>query len=211
MKTKKNDLIEIEFVARLEDGTVFDTTSKEEAIKAKLIDEKTDKKFEPLKIFIGKGHVIKGLDKALEDKEVGKDYEIKLSAKEAYGLRDPTLIKTLPTHAFEQVPVRGMFVNVNGLVARVSAVTGGRVLVDFNNPLSGKEIKYNFKIVKLVEDEKEELKTLFEMFKINIDVEEIEGKFKVHVKDNVPEEILKKVEKEVKELIKKEVVLEKVK
>ncbi|UCD21166.1 MAG: FKBP-type peptidyl-prolyl cis-trans isomerase [archaeon] len=199
MKTKKDDLVEIEFTGKIK-GTdqVFDTTDQEEAKKAGLVDDKVRREFKPMKVFIGKGQVAKGFDKVLEDKETGKDYHIEIDSKDAYGKRDAKLIKTLPMHAFEQQPVRGMFVNVNGLVARVISVTGGRVLVDFNNPLSGKDLVYDFKIIKIITDKKEKITVLVEKYRLKPEIEEKEGKLKVKIKG--PEQIVKNIEKEAKEL-----------
>lgn len=207
MKTKKNDLVEVEFTARIKDGPVFDTTNEEEARKAGLIDETFKRDFKPIKIFIGTGEVIKGFDKALEDKEVGKEFEVTINAKDAYGSRNANLIKTLPLHAFEQQPIRGMFVNVNGLIAKVIAVTGGRVLVDFNNPLAGKDLVYKFKILRIIEDDKEKINVLAEKFGLKVKIEDIEDKLKI-VLEKASEEVIKKFKEKVKEIVKKEIVFE---
>ncbi|MEM1535773.1 MAG: peptidylprolyl isomerase [Candidatus Pacearchaeota archaeon] len=207
MRTKKNDLVEVEFTASLKDGTVFDTTNEEEARKAGLIDENYKREFKPLKIFIGKKEVIEGFDKALEGKEIGKEFEIEISAKEGYGLRDANLIRTLPLHAFEQKPVRGMFVNVNGFVAKVISVTGGRILVDFNNPLAGKDLVYKFKILRIIEDDKEKLEVLAEKFNLKIKVDNSGEKLKV-VFEEAPKELVEKFKEEARELLGKEIVFE---
>ena len=158
MKTKKNDFVEIDFVARIKDGNVFDTTKEEEAKKAGLISEKAEKKdqFKPLSVCIGQGMLIKGLDKALENKEVGKDYRIELKPSEAFGLRDAKLIKTVALSSFKEMPQRGMFVNVDGIVARVVTVTSGRALLDFNNPLAGKPLMYDIQIIRIIKESKVE-------------------------------------------------------
>ncbi|MCX6741670.1 MAG: FKBP-type peptidyl-prolyl cis-trans isomerase [Candidatus Pacearchaeota archaeon] len=179
-KTKKNDFVEIEFVAKTKEGIVFDTTNLDEAKKAGLVtDEELKKpeimtKFKPLKICIGQGQILKGFDKVLEDKETGKDYEIELKTKEAYGIRDSKLIKTVPLSAFEEMPQRGIIVNVNGMMAKVISVAGGRVLIDLNHPLSGKDIFYKFKILKVIEDDKEKVEAFFE--DINLKPESIDIK-----------------------------------
>jgi hypothetical protein len=50
----------------------------------------------------------------------------------------------------------------NNLV-KVLSVSGGRVTLDFNNPLAGKDIKYTFKIKRIVEDMNEKVTALFEV------------------------------------------------
>jgi FKBP-type peptidyl-prolyl cis-trans isomerase 2 len=179
-KTKKNDFVEIEFIAKTKEGVVFDTTLIEEAKKAGLVSEEELKrpeiknKFKPLRVCIGQNQILKGFENALEDKETGKDYDVELKAKEAYGQRDSKLIKTVPLTAFEEMPQRGMIVNVNGMMAKVIAITGGRVMIDLNHPLSGKDILYRFKILKIIQDNKEKIESIFD--NINLKPESIEIK-----------------------------------
>ncbi|MEM4703155.1 MAG: peptidylprolyl isomerase [Candidatus Pacearchaeota archaeon] len=208
MKTKKNDLVEVDYTARIKDGPIFDTTSEEEAKKAGLVDENFKREFRPVKILIGKGEVIKGFDKALENKEIGREYEQEISSKDAFGPRDARLIRTVPLHAFEKQPVRGMFVNVNNFVAKVISVTGGRVLVDLNNPLAGKDLVYKFKILRVVEDDKEKISFLAKKFGLKVEINEKEEEIKARV--NCSDETLKKIEKDCEGFIKKKIIFEKI-
>jgi FKBP-type peptidyl-prolyl cis-trans isomerase 2 len=157
----KKDFVELEFTAKVKDGQVFDTNIKEKAKELGIEDVR------PLWACIGEKMVLTGLDNALAGKEVGKEYEIELKPEEAFGKRNPNLVKTIPVSVFleKQVnPVPGMFLNLDGLIVRISSVSGGRVLVDFNNPLAGKDVIYTFKIIKKVDDMTEKLKILSEFF-----------------------------------------------
>ena len=69
MALKKNDFIEIDFTAKLEDGTIFDTTRKADLEKAEL----NIKEVKPLVLSIGHSMIIKGFDKILEGKEIGEN------------------------------------------------------------------------------------------------------------------------------------------
>ena len=157
---KKNDFVEIDFTARIkETDIVFDTTLIEDAKKANLPTEK----IKPLRICIGQGMIILGLDKALEEKEIGKKYALELKPKDAFGERNAKLIKVMPLKVFtakEIVPIQGMMLTLDDMLARISAVSGGRVIVDFNNPLAGKEITYTFTIRRQITQEKEKIATL---------------------------------------------------
>lgn len=154
---KKGDWIELDFSARV-DGKLFDTTRYEEAAQEKLISNK--ERLKPLIICVGEGMVIKGLDRALEGKEIGREYEIELKPEEAFGQRNPALIQTIPLSAFKEKPEPSSFVSINGIVAKVITVTGGRVLVDFNSPLAGKKVSYSFKINCIINDQVEKVKAL---------------------------------------------------
>jgi len=167
---KKKDFIEIEFTAKLADGSVFDTNIEETAKKIGI-----DKVAHPLKICVGEGMVLRGFDNALDGKELNKKYSVELKPEDAFGQRDPSMIKTVPISAFLEKdvnPYPGMMLNLDGMIVRISSVSGGRVLVDFNNPLSGKNIIYEFKILNKIEDLNEKLKVLT-IFYLGIDKFEI--------------------------------------
>jgi len=159
--TKKNDFVEIEFTGKA-NGEIFDTTSKE---KAKEINPEMQVK--PLTVCIGQEMVVKGFDAALADKEIGKKYNINLEAKDAFGKRNPGLIKTIPVRVFREQninPVPGLMLNLDGMIAKILSISGGRIMTDFNNPLAGKDIEYEFTITKKVNDEKDKVDSLQEFF-----------------------------------------------
>ncbi len=163
MAIEKNSFIEIEFSARVKDGEIFDTTRKEEA-KALGIKEEEVK---PLIISVGNEMVVSGLDKDLIGKESGKEYHLEIKSEEAFGKRDPTLIQMVPiTNFLEQRinPQRGMQFSLDGRLAKILSVSGGRVMVDFNNALAGKDIVYDYKINRIIKDKKEQLDALQDFF-----------------------------------------------
>ena len=158
---KKGDFIEIKYTG-YKNGEVFDSNIEEDI-------KKLDKNLKVNKfvIVVGEGMVIGGLDKAFEGKNIGREYEISLSPKEGFGDRNRELIKTIPLSMFKEKnvdPRPGMMFNLDNTMARIIAVSGARVITDFNNPLAGKNIVYKFIIIKKVEDEKDKIETLFEFF-----------------------------------------------
>jgi FKBP-type peptidyl-prolyl cis-trans isomerase 2 len=156
--TKKNDFVSIEFTGKSE-GKVFDSNRKEDL---KDINPKVESS--ELVVVIGQGMVVPGLDKALEEKEIGKSYDVSIYAKEGFGERKREMVKTIPLKVFTQQkinPYPGAVLMMDQMMVRIISVSGGRVLADFNNPLSGKDLEYNFKIVKKIEDDKERCKSLF--------------------------------------------------
>lgn len=161
IKTKKNDFVEIEFVG-LANREIFDTNIKKEAEKMGLQIET-----KPLIVCIGQGMLVKGFDKALEGKEIGKKYKIEISPDEGFGTRNPSLIKTIPLSAFKQKdvqPAPGLMLDLDGMLTKVLTVSGGRVIVDFNTPLAGKDIEYEFTIKRKITDEKEKINSLQDFF-----------------------------------------------
>ena len=203
-KTKKKDFVEIKYTGYV-NGEPFDSNIEEDLKK---INEK--EKVRESVVCIGEGFVIPGLDKALEGKEIGKEYEIEVSPKEGFGERRRELIRVLPLKAFTEKKVNpqpGMVLALDNSIVKIIAVSGARVSTDFNNPLSGKNLKYKFKIARKVESESEKAKALFEViFKF---VPEFEVKEKIVVKGpKVLEGFVKAFNDKFKELIGKELDFE---
>lgn len=205
MKTKKGDFIEIDFTATVKDGNIFDTTMRNEAFKDGLIAENDKREFKPLTLCIGQGMVVKGLDKELEDKEAGKEYEVELQPKDAFGIRKPNLIRPAPLSAFKERPLTGMFVNVDGAIAKVINVAGGRTLLDFNPPLAGRVVVYKVKINKLINEKDKRMDILAKTFglKLNdIKIESSKATAKLEKEKSIPVEIQEKALKELKKKVK---------
>lgn len=171
MAFKKNDFIEIDFVARISEGEVFDSTLKEELDK---LGSKNPAK--PFIFSLGNDMFLKGIEEFLMDKGIGK-HEITLEPEKAFGNRDASLIKLFPESVFRQHdvrPVAGYVFNFDGKLAKILSVNGGRVRVDFNNPLAGKTVVYNVEVKRVVDDINEKVKALNDFFlrgdfKFNID------------------------------------------
>ncbi len=157
---KEKDFIELEYVGRTREGRIFDTNIKEEAKKIEL-----DIATRPLIICLGQNMILPAIDKFLIDKEIDKDYTLELKPEEAFGKRDSKLLKTMPMSVFkkqEVFPQAGMLFEFDGMIARISAVSGGRVIVDFNNPLAGKEVSYNLKVKRKIESLEEKTSSIIQ-------------------------------------------------
>ncbi len=159
---KENDFVELEFTGRVKEGEIFDTTKKEDAEKIGLKIEN-----HPFIVCVGKEMVIKGLDDSLVNKEIGKEYDIELEPKDAFLDRNPSLVKLIPLKIFSEKnvsPRPGMTLALDNMLVRIASVSGGRVLVDFNNPLSGKIIIYEYKIIRKVDSLEEKINSLLDYF-----------------------------------------------
>ena len=169
---KENDFIEIDYVARIKDNGIFDLTIEDIAKKNNIFNK--DFKYKPVIICLGKGDILKGLDKKIIGKNIGK-YNIELTPEEGFGKKDGKLIKLVPTKEFTKQnvrPIPGIQLNLDGFIGKIISVTGGRTLVDFNNPLAGKNLEYEIDIKRTITDKKEQLKgfldILFKESKVEI-------------------------------------------
>ena len=161
MTIKNKDFVELEFTG-FANGEIFDSTKMDEIKKL----NPRMKEAKPMIVSVGQGMILPAFDKEIEGKELGKEYEISIKAKDAFGERRRELVKMVPLNAFEGqrvMPQTGMSLMLDNNLVKVLSVSGGRVTLDFNNPLAGKDIKYTFKIKRIVEDEKEKINALFEI------------------------------------------------
>ncbi|MCK5449939.1 FKBP-type peptidyl-prolyl cis-trans isomerase [Candidatus Pacearchaeota archaeon] len=185
MTLKKNDFIEIEFTGNIT-GTdeIFDTNIKADAERAEL----DIKDIKPFILSIGNQMLPKGFDEDIEGKEIEKSYTLDLNPEDAFGKRDPKMVRMIPTRLFHEQkidPKRGMQLSLDGQLVRILSSDRGRTLVDFNNPLAGKKITYKYKINKTITDEKEKIDALQEFLfrkKFEFDKEEKIIKFKIDKK-----------------------------
>ena len=172
MRLKKKDFIEIEFTARVKDGEVFDSNIAEDLKKIN-----PDAKAKPFIFSLGQGMFLKNIDDFLTGKKPGK-YKIELSAEKAFGKRDPKLIQRIPSRVFKEhdlKPVPGIVFNFDGRLGKVLAASGGRVMVDFNNPIAGKDVVYNMEVLRKVDAIEEKIKAIMDFL--------FRREFKFKVKD----------------------------
>lgn len=202
---KKHDFVEIEYTAKLkEDGTIFDTTEEKVAKENNVYDKNAD--YSPLVICIGDNNILKALEDQLIGKETGKEYTFEIATENAFGRKDAKLIRLIPASKFRQQsiqPVPGLQLNIDGIFGVVKTVSGGRVLVDFNHPLAGKDLIYNVKINRVVDDNKEKLNSLLKMH-LNIKDSEIEFNEEaanIKLKQSIP----KKAQEEFKKIVERTV------
>lgn len=162
MTLKKKDFIQIEFTGKTKEGQIFDSNLKEDLEKAQL-----NLEAKPFVFCLGEDMFLKGVDEFLIGKEVGKEYSIELEPERAFGKRDSTQIQLLPMKTFIEHklnPFPGAMFNFDGRIAKVLSVSGGRIRIDFNNPLAGKEVIYKVKIIKKIDDKKEKVNALNQFF-----------------------------------------------
>jgi len=156
MAFQKKDFIEIEFTGRIKGGEVFDSNIKKDLEK---LNPNANPK--PFVFCLGEGMFLKGVDDFLIGKNIGK-YTIELPSEKAFGPRIPKFVQMVPMKIFKSQnlnPQPGAAFNFDGRIAKVLTVSGGRVMVDFNNPLAGKDVVYDINVIRKVDDLNEKIKS----------------------------------------------------
>ncbi|MBW3001538.1 peptidylprolyl isomerase [Candidatus Woesearchaeota archaeon] len=208
MAVKKDDFIEIEYTGRLkEDNAVFDTTIEQVAKDNDVHNPNAE--YGPVIICLGEGQIVPGLDEALQGKELGKQ-TVELPPEKAFGKKDAKLIQMVPLMKFTQheiKPFPGLQINIDNMLGTVKTVSSGRVLVDFNHPLSGKDLIYEIEIKRVVTDKKEQIDSLLKLL-IGVKDAKIEikdNKAKVELKAQLPPQVAEQLTKKIKDLVKVDV------
>jgi len=203
---KKEDFVEIEYTGKIkEDGTIFDTTSEKIAKESNIYNQ--NMRYGSVIICLGEGQILKGLEKALEGKDTDKEYTIELAPEEGFGKKDPKMIQLIQTSKFRKQgiqPMPGLQINVDGMLGVVKTVSGGRTLVDFNNPLAGKDLVYTVKIKRKVDNDKEKIEGYI---KLGLGLKDVsaeikEGNAKIKIKKELPKDIQNKLAENLKRVIK---------
>lgn len=145
----KGDFVKLVYSGKTSDGKEFDSTSSDK----------------PILVVAGKNQLIKGLDAAILGAEKGVKKSVDVPRDKAFGERNPALVRLIPLQKFiEQrvTPVVGMSVEIDGALARVQSVSGGRVRVDFNHELAGVDLHYDFTVTEILKKPEEKITALFE-------------------------------------------------
>lgn len=203
IRVKKGDFVEIEYVGRVaSDGSIFDLTDEKLARESKLYNQNV--RYGPVVICVGEAQILRGIDDNLVGKEVGKKYKIELSAENAFGKKNPKLIKIIPMNTFKKQKIDvfpGMQINADGMIGVVRVVSGGRVIIDFNNPLAGRDVVYEISITKVLTDQKEKILGLFKFIGMDVDVKLEDKNAIIELKKEIPKEMEKELEKKIKKMV----------
>lgn len=201
---QQNDFVKLEYTVRTipsegdEEGRVVDTTKKEVAEEAGIDDDDYD--FSPRTIVVGEGHVFASVDEDLVGREVGDENVVTVPADEAFGEFDPEDVRTV---SVEKIPeddrYPGAQVTIDGDQGYLETVIGGRARVDFNHPLAGDDLEYEYEILELVEDREERAASLIGMYlqetpEVRIETETVEEEVTLEATENEDGDVEKETE-----------------
>lgn len=175
------DFVRLSYTAKLEDGSVVDTTDENVARENGIFNENA--RYGDIYIIVGKGHVIPGLEEDIRGKEVGYKGTVEVPPEKAFGEYNPELKDTYSISRFRERPEIGQRVRIGDRIGRVERIVGRRVIVDFNHPLAGKKITFEYEIKDKLEKPEDKIKAIF-VIHTGIDVKHVrieDGKAVVEV------------------------------
>lgn len=154
MTISDGDEVTIEYVGRLEDGSLFDTSDRGLAEETGLASEHPDRAYEPLTVNVGEGTVIEGLEEALRGLEDGDSTAVRIPPEKAYGPYEDSRVAEYDREGFEEMMGDrtlevGFEVEAkeSGLPGEVSEIREDSVVVDFNHELAGETLEFEIEVV----------------------------------------------------------------
>ena len=140
-KAKQGDIIKVHYHGTLEDGTVFSSTCQEK---------------EPFEFTIGKGGVLPGFEQAVIGMSVGDTRSISIPPDEAYGQHRIEFVFMMnraqaPAGLNLELGKRLQIRTNQGktTVATITAITEDSVILDANDPLAGKTLKFEIELIQI--------------------------------------------------------------
>jgi peptidylprolyl isomerase len=138
-KVKEGDTIRINYVGRLEDGTVFDSSDT------------------PLEFTVGEGDIIPGLEQGVIGMEVGETKVITIAPELAYGPYMEERVfemdrKKIPGNFDIEIGLRFQMYRADGMPVLVTVIgmTEDTLLMDCNHPLAGKTLIFETTVEEIV-------------------------------------------------------------
>ena len=138
-KIQNGDTVSVNYIGRLEDGTVFDSS---------LVEGR-----EPLKVTLGNKQLIKGFEDGLINMGIGEKKTITLESSEAYGEPNPTAIIDVPLSNLPEGLQIGQVLQGQGpqgpFIVTVVEVNESTAKLDHNHPMAGKKLTFDLEVVNI--------------------------------------------------------------
>jgi peptidylprolyl isomerase len=137
---KNGDSVKIHYTGKLNDGTVFDSSTGRD----------------PLGFTIGSGQVIPGFEEAVIGMSLGDSKEVTIPAQKAYGTRNEELMMPFPRNQVppDLNPEVGQKLQLSGpngepVMVSVAEITDEHIILDANPPLAGKDLTFAIELVEI--------------------------------------------------------------
>lgn len=142
------DKIAVDYIGRLNEQEVFDTSVKTVAEAAGKYSPQRNYD-EGLSFTVGAGQMIKGFDEAVVGMKVGETKTIHIPAEKAYGAKRDDLIVRVPLNEAGDISWAkvGMQVVLWGMYpATITEITDSEIVFDANHELAGKDLIFDITI-----------------------------------------------------------------
>jgi FKBP-type peptidyl-prolyl cis-trans isomerase SlyD len=144
---------------KIDNNTAVTLQFKVTDLQGKLIE---DGKEPSVYLHGGYGNTLPKIEEALNDQEAGYQVTLDLQPQDAFGVRDDSLLRTLPKKQFPPGVKVGGQLEGHGddghmMVFNVMKIKGDTVLLDGNHPLAGKALRFAIKVLDVRQASEEEI------------------------------------------------------
>ncbi len=141
VQAQRGDTVQVHYTGKLEDGTVFDTSTNRD----------------PLQFTIGEGQIIPGFEQAVVGMNPGESKTVTIPMEQAYGPHREEMVlevdrKQFPEHLNPEVGQQLQVRQQNGqtMIVTVVEVSDTNVTLDANHPLAGEDLTFDIHLVGIV-------------------------------------------------------------
>lgn len=139
-KAKSGDTVKVHYTGKLDDGSVFDTSSGGD----------------PLEFTIGTGQILPKFEEAVIGLEPGEKTITAIKAEDAYGPHHPDMVfeverSNFPDDASPKLGDRFQIPQPDDEVLTVTVVsaTETKVSLDANHPMAGKDLNFDIELIEI--------------------------------------------------------------
>lgn len=143
MSAKIGDTVRVNYIGKLKDQTVFDTSLETE----------------PLEFTIGDGMVIPGFEEAIVGMDIGQHKTIEIPSDSAYGPHQDYLVAKVNKQQFPPAvdPEVGKQIRVenevgDSFIMTIIEVNEGTVTLDANHPLAGQDLVFEIDLLDIMKN-----------------------------------------------------------
>jgi peptidylprolyl isomerase len=147
---KPGDTVQVDYVGKFENGTVFDTSIEEVAQEEGIYN--AQREYIPLTVIAGSGQVIEGFDEGLIGMTEGEEKTLTIPPEKAYGEYNESWVQEVPLEELnmsEKPEVGQVYSSIYGGQFKVIAVNETHVTFDPNHELAGETLVFDIKLVSI--------------------------------------------------------------
>ena len=146
---ENGDTVSVNYVGKLANGQLFDTSIKEEAQKAGF---PLRPSYAPLSFKVGAGQMIPGFDAAVVGMKIGEEKTATLPPDQAYGAKRDDAVISVPLDKIgnsSSIKVGSLLYAQSGATGKVIEIKNGTARIDFNHELAGETLVFTIRMVNI--------------------------------------------------------------
>jgi len=141
MAAKTGDTVRVHYTGKLNDGTIFESSTESE----------------PLEFVLGEGQILPGFEAAILGLDSGESRTFQIPADEAYGPHRDDRVVTVPLDQLPSYlrPKLGEVLEIQQpggqvLAVRITSLTETEIELDGNHPLAGEDLTFETTLVEIL-------------------------------------------------------------